>query len=149
MKVRTLLSILMVLLLILGLTACGGSSEAMDSNGIYYDAEMESPAEAPEADGISAAVVNVHTLKPFDSEGVAAGRKKCGAAATCENGTVLGGLGSAVAECAADNCPIPVKKIGVQDHFGEVGTLSYLQEKYHMTAKDLVEDATAAIDMKR
>ncbi len=125
-----------------------GSDVVLFASGIMV-AEALKAAEALEADGISAAVVNVHTLKPFDSEGVAAWLKKCGAAVTCENGTVLGGLGSAVAECAADCCPVPVKKIGVQDHFGEVGTLAYLQEKYHMTACDIVEAAKAAIAMKR
>ena len=54
-----------------------------------------------------------------------------------------------MAECAADCYPVPVKKIGVQDHFGEVGTLAYLQEKYHMTACDIVEAAKAAIAMKK
>lgn len=65
MKVRNLLSVLMVLLLILGLTACGGSSEAMDSNGIYYDAEMESPAEAPEA-GLSKSENTTAAALPTD-----------------------------------------------------------------------------------
>ncbi|MBR5869228.1 MAG: transketolase family protein [Clostridia bacterium] len=125
-----------------------GSDVVLFASGIMV-AEALKAAEALAEEGINAAVVNVHTLKPFDSEGVTSWLKKCGAAVTAENGTVMGGLGSAVAECAADNYPVPVKKVGVQDHFGEVGTLSYLQEKYHMTAKDIVEAAKAAIAMKK
>lgn len=124
-----------------------GSDVVIFATGIMV-AEALKAAEILAEDGISAAVVNVHTLKPFDARGVAAWLEKCGAAVTAENGTVMGGLGSAVAECAADSCPVPVKKIGVQDHFGEVGTLAFLQEKYHMTAKDIAEAAKAAIAMK-
>jgi len=106
-------------------------------------------AELLANDGIEAAVVNVHTLKPLDSEGILSYAKTCGAAVTCENGTILGGLGSAVAECCADAYPIPVKKIGVVDHFGEVGKMDYLMKKYGMTCEDIAAAAKAAIALKK
>jgi len=106
-------------------------------------------AELLANEGIDAAVVNVHTLKPLDTEGILSYARSCGAAVTCENGTVLGGLGSAVAECCAEVHPIPVKKIGVTDHFGEVGKMDYLMQKYGMTCENIAAAAKAAIALKK
>jgi len=106
-------------------------------------------AEKLAEEGIEAAVVNVHTLKPLDTEGILAYAKACGAAVTCENGTVVGGLGSAVTECCSEAYPIPVKRIGVTDHFGEAGKLDYLMKKYEMTCDHIVAAAKAALVMKK
>ena len=125
-----------------------GKDVALFATGLMT-AETVEASELLAAEGIDAAVLNVHTLKPLDKEGVLAWAEKCGAAVTAENGTVMGGLGSAVAETTADAFPIPVKKIGVQDHFGEVGTMSYLKEKYGMTPADIAKAAKAAIALKK
>lgn len=106
-------------------------------------------ADMLKAEGIEAEVINVHTIKPIDREAVVKSARKTGAAVTCENHNVLGGLYSAVAEVLIEECPIPVKAIGVQDHFGEVAKLDYLKKKYHMTAEDIVAAAKEAVSKKR
>ena len=125
-----------------------GKAAAIFATGLETADAMEA-AELLKDDGIDAAGLNLHTLKPLDREGILFWAKKCGAAVTCENGTVVGGLGSAVAETTAEACPIPVKRIGVQDHFGEVWTMPYLKEKYGMTAGDIAKAVRAAIELKK
>ncbi|MCG8485772.1 MAG: transketolase family protein [Clostridia bacterium] len=100
-------------------------------------------------EGISASVVNMHTIKPLDTQAVINEAKKTGAMVTAENHSILNGLGGAVCECLADEYPIPVKRVGVKDHFGEVGMQDFLMEKYGLLAKDIVEAAKASISMKR
>ena len=101
-----------------------------------------------EKEGISAEVINIHTVKPLDPEIVLASSKKTGAVVTAENHSVIGGLGSAIAEVLVENCPMPLKRVGVKDHFGEVGKTDFLMEKYHLMAADIVEAAKEAIAMK-
>jgi transketolase len=111
--------------------------------------EAVKAAEMLKADGIDAEIVNVHTIKPIDREAVVKSARKTGAGVTCENHNVIGGLKSAVAEVLIEECPIPVKAIGVQDHFGEVAKVDYLKKKYHMTAEDIVAAAKEAIKLKK
>lgn len=111
--------------------------------------EAVKAAEMLKAEGIDAEIVNIHTIKPIDREAVVKSAKKTGAAVTCENHSVIGGLKSAVAEVLIEECPIPVKAIGVQDHFGEVAKVDYLKKKYHMTAEDIVAAAKEAIQLKK
>lgn len=77
--------------------------------------------EELEKEGIHAELINIHTVKPLDEEMVLASVAKTGCAVTAENHSVIGGLGSAVAELLVEKDPVPVKKVGVMDHFGEVG----------------------------
>ena len=98
--------------------------------------------------GIDAEVVNVHTIKPIDEEGVVAGARKTGAAVVAENHNVIGGLGSAVAETLAKRCPTPVEFVGVQDRFGQVGKLDFLAEEYGMTPADIAAAARRAVARK-
>ena len=128
-------------------TVKDGKDVCIFASGIMVKAALEASEKLAE-EGISAAVVNIHTAKPLDVEGITAWAKKCGAVVTAENGTIVGGVGSAVCETLAENCPVPVKRIGVTDHFGEVGTLSYLQEKYGMTSSDIIDAAKAVIAKK-
>lgn len=88
-------------------------------------------------DGVAAAVIDLHTLKPIDSELIVHFARKTGAVVTCENHQVRGGLGSAVAEVLGEFFPCRMKRIGVQDEFGEVGDLPYLQKRYGLTASDI------------
>lgn len=99
-------------------------------------------------EGISAEVINIHTIKPIDKEAIVKSAKKTGAVVTCENHNVMGGLKAAVAEVLIEECPVPLKAIGVQDHFGEVASMSYLMKKYKMTAEDIVEAAKEVIKKK-
>ena len=91
------------------------------------------------AKGLSAAVLDMHTVKPIDVELIIQFAQKTGFLITIENHQVINGLGSAVAETLAENYPCRLKRIGVEDEFGEVGTQEYLQERYKLTAAHIVE----------
>lgn len=103
-------------------------------------------AETLKADGISAEVINVHTIKPLDEETILASVRKTGKAVTCEEHNVIGGLGESVASVLARRNPAPLGMVGVNDSFGESGTPDQLLEKYglsavriHQTAQDLLK----------
>ncbi|MGI6365177.1 MAG: transketolase family protein [Bacillota bacterium] len=89
--------------------------------------------------GISAAVVNVHTIKPLDAETVVKYARRCGAVVTAEEHSIIGGLGGAIAEVLGEEHPTPLVRIGVRDTFGESGKPGELLEKYGLTAKEIIE----------
>lgn len=101
-----------------------------------YDA-LDAAAELEKAQ-ISAEVIDMFTIKPLDEELLLSSAKKTGCIVTVENHNWIGGLGSAVAELCGEKYPVPVRRIGVRDHFGEVGSLAYLKEKFKLTASDIV-----------
>lgn len=106
-------------------------------------------AEELEAKGISAEVVNVSTIKPLDAECIKRSVSKTGCAVTAEEHSIIGGLGSAVAELLSEECPAPLTRVGTKDTFGESGKAELLMEKYGLTAKDIVEAANVSISKKR
>ena len=106
-------------------------------------------AKELEAKGIDAEVINVSTIKPLDTECIIASVSKTGCAVTAEEHSIIGGLGSAVAETVADECPVPVVRVGTKDTFGESGKAEALMEKYGLTAKDIVKAAELAISKKK
>lgn len=99
--------------------------------------------------GIDAEIINIHTIKPLDEELVLESAKKTGAIVTAENHSILNGLGGAVAEFLSENYPVPVQRVGVKDHFGEVGLTEFLKGKYGLTEKEIVQAAQKAISLKR
>jgi transketolase len=99
-------------------------------------------------EGVSAAVIDMHTYKPLDEELLVRFAEKTGAVVTCENHQVTGGLGSAVAETLSEKRPTPLRRIGVRGEFGEVGTLDYLQERFGLTAEN-IRDAAVALLRRR
>ncbi|HHU23297.1 MAG TPA: transketolase family protein [Clostridiales bacterium] len=99
--------------------------------------------------GIEAEVINIHTIKPIDWHTVAQSAAKTGCGVVCENHNVIGGLGSAVAECLANHHPIPLEFIGAQDHFAEVGKMPYLLEKFQMDAESIVKKAELVLKRKK
>lgn len=111
-------------------------------------AEAIKAADALAAEGIDAEVINIHTIKPLDTEMILCSTKKTGAAVTAENHSIIGGLGSAIAENLVDNHPVPLKRVGVTDHFGEVGKTDFLMKKYHLLAEDIMKAAKEVIAMK-
>lgn len=98
--------------------------------------------------GISARVLDMHTIKPLDTEAVQAAAKECGAIVTAENHNVTGGLGSAVCEALSEGTPVPAERVGVKESFGEVGTQDYLQKRFGLTADGIVAAALKCISRK-
>ena len=124
-----------------------GNDVTIFASGIMVEKAIKA-AETLKAEGIDAEVVNVHTIKPIDAETVIESLKKTKCAVVAENHNVIGGLFSAVAEVAAQNCPTPIVPVGVKDVFGEVGKLAELAEKFEMTEKDIVAAAKKAVASK-
>lgn len=115
-----------------------GKDVTIIASGITVASALEA-AQMLEADGISAEVINIHTIKPLDEELVVASAKKTGKVVTAEEHSVIGGLGSAVCDCLCAKCPTPVLKIGMQDVFGESGPAGALVEKYGLDGKGIYE----------
>ena len=124
-----------------------GSDVTLIGTGIMVSKAMEA-AELLAADGISAAVVNISTIKPLDHALITEMAQKTGAVVTCEEHNIYGGLGSAVAEVLVENTPVPMARVGVNDSFGESGLPDQLLEKYGLTAAHIVEKAKAVIARK-
>ena len=99
--------------------------------------------------GISAHVINIHTIKPIDRDIIVKAAAETGAVVTAEEHNIIGGLGSAVAEVLGEECPTPLERVGVQDVFGASGKPYALLEKYGLDAKTIVEKAKEAIARKR
>lgn len=95
--------------------------------------------------GYSAEVINCSALKPFDSETIATSVRKTGCAVTAENHSIIGGTGSAVAECLAEHCPSPMRRVGIMDQYGESGSLEELFPKFGLTTEKVVEAALSLL----
>ena len=111
-----------------------GKDVTIVATGICVDSALGA-AKMLEEEGISAEVVNICTIKPLDEEIILNSAKKTGKVVTVEEHSVIGGLGSAVCDCLCANHPVPVKKVGMQDVFGESGSAAALVEKYGLDAK--------------
>jgi transketolase len=99
-------------------------------------------------EGISARVVNIHTIKPLDRELIIRCAQETKAIVTAEEHSIIGGLGSAVAEVLAENMPVPMSRVGVKDMFGESGKPEDLLEKYGLTSKDIISAVKSVIKRK-
>jgi len=102
-----------------------------------------------EKEGVSARLVNMHTVKPIDRIAIIKAAKETGAVVTAEEHTVMGGFGSAIAEVISGECPVPVKMVGVKDRFGLSGEPDELFKYFGLTADDIVKAAKDAIVLKR
>ena len=100
------------------------------------------------AEGINARIINIHTIKPLDKEIVLKAAKETGAIVTAEEHSVIGGLGSAVSEFLAEECPVPVVKLGVYDRFGHSGPAPKLLDEFGLRAANIAEKAKLAISKK-
>ncbi|MCL2838187.1 MAG: transketolase family protein [Oscillospiraceae bacterium] len=130
-----------------GVLLADGSDVTLIGTGLMIGAALEA-RELLAADGISARVINIHTIKPIDADIITKAAKETGAIVTAEEHNVLGGLGSAVCEVVAANHPVPVTRIGTQDVFGRSGKPNELLKMYGLTAEDIAKQAKAAIAMK-
>ena len=125
-----------------GIVLREGKDVTIIANGLCVNSAMEA-AELLAADGIDAKVINIHTIKPLDKELVVAAAKETGKVVTVEEHSVIGGLGSAVCDALCELAPTPVKKIGVQDVFGESGPAVKLLEKYQLDGKGVYAQVKA------
>ena len=131
-----------------GVQMRAGTDVTIVATGLMVSVAGEA-ADLLASEGISARVVNIHTIKPIDREILIAAAKETGAIVTAEEHSVIGGLGSAVAETVAESCPVPVLRVGVQDAYGRSGQVPELLEIYGLTAKNIAEKAKCAVALKR
>ena len=121
-----------------------GSDVAIIACGVMVN-EAINAADILANAGVEATIVDMHTIKPLDSDLIIKLANECGAMVTAEDHSVIGGLGGAVAECLVSNSPIPLERIGVQDRFGESGGSDELLQMLGMKAQDIADAALRAI----
>ena len=131
-----------------GKVLCDGQDLTIIATGLVMVEAALAAARLLESTGIRPAVIDMHTIKPLDTELVLDYAAKTGAVLTCENHQIINGLGSAVCEVLAEQRPTPVCRIGVKDMFGEVGTLDYLQSHFGLTAENIATQARALLERK-
>lgn len=107
--------------------------------------ESLAAADILAAEGIDAQVINIHTIKPLDEDLVVKAAQATGRVFTVEEHSIIGGLGSAVAECLGEKCPTRITRIGVRDTFGESGPAKDLLHKYELDAEGIVKQIKAAL----
>ena len=117
-----------------------GTDVAIIANGLLVY-EAVKAGEALAEMGINAMVINMSTVKPLDDALVLEAARKCGKVITCEEHSVIGGLGEAVSSLLSEQLPTPVHRIGVQDTFGESGPAAELLKKYGLTSEKIIEVA--------
>ena len=131
-----------------GIKMTDGTDVTIVATGIMVDMALTA-AELLKAEGISARVVNIHTIKPLDKELIIDSAKATGAIVVAEEHNIIGGLGSAVTEAVCEACPVPVTRVGVEDQFGRSGKGPALLEYYGLTPANIVAKAKAAIALKK
>ena len=130
-----------------GIELCDGKDVTIVATGLMVDMAVEASKMLAE-EGISARVINIHTIKPIDKDIILKAAKETGAIVTAEEHNIIGGLGSAVAEVVCEGCPVPVVRVGTEDKFGKSGKVPALLEAYGLTAKNIAAKAKAAIALK-
>ncbi len=117
-----------------------GSDVAIIANGLLVNEAIEAGKALKEA-GISARIINLCTIKPLDEELVLKAAQECGKVITCEEHSVIGGLGEAVCALLSERYPTPVRRIGVNDEFGHSGPAAALLKQFGLSAEHIVEVA--------
>ena len=131
-----------------GVNMADGTDVTIIGTGLTVHMALEA-RELLAAEGISARVINIHTIKPLDKEIVLDAAAKTGAIVVAEEHNVIGGLGSAVAEAVCESKPVPVVRVGVEDSFGRSGKVPPLLEMYGLTPANIAAKAKAAIALKK
>lgn len=124
-----------------------GTDVTVIAVGMMVQAALKA-AESLQAEGISVRVLNMHTIKPLDSEAVLAAAKETGVIVTAEEHNVIGGLGGAVAEVVSESYPVPVFRLGSQDTFGQSGNADELMAYYGLTDMHIAEMVRKAVSVK-
>ena len=130
-----------------GVQLADGTDVSIIATGLMVGEALKA-REMLAADGISARVINIHTIKPLDKEIIAKAANETGAIVTCEEHYIMGGLGSAVCEAVCESIPVPVKIIGT-DRFGKSGKPAELFKEYGLTAENIAKTAKEAVSLKK
>jgi len=131
-----------------GVQLAEGKDATIIATGLMVPYALEA-RELLKADGIDAAVVNIHTIKPIDRDIIKNAAEKTGAIVTAEEHNVNCGLGSAVAEVLCEECPVPMLRVGTQDVFGKSGKPYELLKEYGLSAENIAENVKKAISLKK
>ena len=125
-----------------------GKDATIVATGLMVN-EARIAADMLEAEGISVRVINIHTIKPLDKEIICKAACETGVIVTAEEHSVIGGLGSTVAEAVTECCPVPVVKVGVNDVYGHSGPAIDLLKEFGLSAENIVEKVKYAITLKK
>ncbi len=131
-----------------GIKLAEGTDVTIVATGLMVSIALEAK-DLLAAEGISAEVINIHTIKPLDADMITESAKKTGCVVTAEEHNIIGGLGGAVCEALAGTYPVPVVRVGVEDKFGKSGKVPALLEAYGLTAANIAAKAKAAIALKK
>ncbi|MBQ5634350.1 MAG: transketolase family protein [Clostridia bacterium] len=131
-----------------GICLKDGSDVTIVATGVMVDMALKA-SELLAAKGISARVINIHTIKPLDKEIILKAAAETGAIVTAEEHNIIGGLGSAVAEAVCEGTPVPVLRVGTNDCYGHSGKVPPLLEMYGLTPENIAAKAEAAIALKK
>ncbi len=130
-----------------GIQLCEGTDVTIAATGLMVS-EALAASEQLKNEGISAAVINISTIKPLDKDIIIKAAEKTGAIVTAEEHSIIGGLGAAVAETVCEAKPVPVVRVGVEDTFGRSGPAAELLHVFGLDAANIVAKAKKAISMK-
>ena len=119
-----------------GIVLREGKDLTIVATGLCVAPALEA-AQRLAAEGVDAKVINIHTIKPLDEDLIVAAAKETGKVVTVEEHSIIGGLGGAVCECLSEKAPVPVKRIGINDVYGESGPAVKLLEKYGLDAEGI------------
>lgn len=125
-----------------------GTDAAVIACGIMVERALRA-SETLRGEGLDIAVLNMHTIKPLDAEAVVQAATDCGAIVTAEEHSVIGGLGSAVAEVLAERRPVPLARVGVKDRFGQSGSPKDLLKAYGLEPEDIEKAVRCVIERKK
>lgn len=131
-----------------GICLKDGTDVTIVATGLMVDI-AQNAARMLEEKGINARVINIHTIKPLDTEIILKAARETGAIVVAEEHNVIGGLGSAVTEAVCEGFPVPVLRVGTNDVFGRSGKVPPLLEMYGLTAENIVAKAETAISLKK
>lgn len=125
-----------------------GSDATIIATGMMVQCAYEAAGQLSQ-EGISLRVIDMHTIKPLDTELVIKAAQETGCIITSEEANIIGGLGSAVAEVVSEHCPVPVVRHGVKDEFGRSGKAQAVLDAYQLNAQGIVEKVRYALSLKK
>ena len=131
-----------------GVKLCDGLDVSIFATGIMVKEALDAQ-KLLQAEGIRASVINIHTIKPIDQDIIIQEAKRTKAVVVCENHNIINGLGSAISEVLGEHYPTPIKRVGIKDHFGEVGKKDFLMEKFGLKAKHIVTAVKEVLLLKQ